>query len=91
MNRTTATCRWCSELGDPYLDSTERTARLATEAQRARGFLRCLSRNQCSLHLLLNNFEAHLDFSSVYSVSPWLNDLFSAESILSYEEEWKAV
>jgi len=32
------------------------------------------------LRLLLNNFEAHLDFSSVYSVSPWLNDLFSGES-----------
>ncbi len=43
-------------------DSTEGTARLATEAQRARGFLWCLSRDQCSLRLLLNNFELHLAF-----------------------------
>jgi len=39
--------------------------------------------------LLLNNFEAHLVFSSVCSVSLWLNDLFqwSLESTLKSGEE----
>jgi len=30
------------------------------------------------LRLLLDNFELHVHSYSVYSVAPWLNDLFQA-------------
>jgi len=36
------------------------------------------------LRLLSNNSEFHLGSSSVYSVSLWLNDLFSGESFIGF-------
>ena len=42
------------------------------------------------MRLLLNNFECHLGSSSVYSVSLWLNHLFSGESYVGFGDEMAA-